>query len=91
MMDLHVLEVAGLVVDADLGRRQIQEANLPRSQQGAIRLSMKSPSSLDGQPWSFCFGPLAVAQHLAVGRGLDVLELADVAMEGDVRQLRSGT
>ena len=33
----------------------IQDANLPRSQHGAISPAIKSPSSFDGSHWSFCF------------------------------------
>ncbi len=85
-VDLHILEIARLVVDADLGRRDPgrELAALPAGRHQALD---EVAVRLGGQPLVLLLRPLGVAQHPAVGRGLDVGELADLAVEGDVRQL----
>src|SRR5262245_28201356 len=83
LVDLHVLEIAGLVVDADLGRSDPgrEPAALPaRLHQALDEVAV----GLGRQPLVLLFGPFGVAQDLAAGRGVDALELADVAVEGDV-------
>ena len=59
----------------------------PGSVTGFIRLLMNSPSSLDGSHLSFSRFQVGVVDHPAVRRRMDVLELADVAVERDIRQL----
>jgi hypothetical protein len=83
LRDLHIFEVARLVVDADLGRRD-PAANLP-ARSPAHQVAMKSPSSFDGSHWSLRFATRVVEQ-IARRRRLHVLELADLAVEGDMRQ-----
>ena len=47
---------------------------------------MKSPSAVDGSQSPLRLAPGGVVDQHAFGRRVDVLELADLAMEGDVRQ-----
>src|SRR5262245_25127787 len=80
LVNLHVLEIAGLVVDADpRGRYPGGEfAALPAGRHQALD---EIAVGLGGQPLVLPLGPLGLAQHLTRRRGLDVGELADVAVE----------
>ena len=84
--DLHVFEVARLVVDADLRRRD-PAGELAGSNCGCIRLSMNSRSLSEGRNSVAPLLPFRLAEDIAVHVRLDRGELADVAVEGDVRQL----
>jgi hypothetical protein len=68
---------------------EIQAANLPGSVSDFIRLAMKSPSWLDGSQSLLRFLPGRVIDQRAVGRRVHVLELADLAVERDVRAARA--
>ena len=65
---------------------EIQGAKPPISVTGSISEAMKSPSSGDGSQSLLALVPGGVVDQDAVRRGVDVLELADLAMERDVRQ-----
>ena len=64
----------------------IQDANLPGSLTGFISEAMNAPSLAEGSHSSLLFRPGRLVEQHAGRRGLDILELADVAVEGDMRQ-----
>src|SRR5258708_20230424 len=84
-LDLHIFEIAGLVVDADLGRRD------PGGELAGLgdRLHQRGDEvAVVGrrQPFALSLVPGGLVDQHAVRCGVDILELADGAMEGDVRQ-----
>ena len=84
--DLHVFEFARLVVDADLGRRD------PAGELARLHLRLHQAFDeravvVGRQEFAAALAPIGIAQHVAVHIRLDAGKLADVAMEGDVRQL----
>src|SRR5882757_8670845 len=84
-LDLHILEIARLVVDADLGRRDPgrELAGLGyRNHQRRDKIAVVRRR----QPIGFALVPVGLVDQHAVRRGVDVPELADLAVEGDVGQ-----
>src|SRR5579863_6569194 len=83
--DLHVLEIAGLVVDADARRSDPtgEFAGLgDRLHQAGDELAV----ILRRQPLTLLPLPRRIADQLAGGRYVGILELADHAVEADMRQ-----
>src|SRR5579872_238745 len=84
--DLHVFEVAGLVVDADAWRGD-PAGELARLGHRLHQAGNKVAVVLRRQPLPFVAIPCRVVDQRALGRNLRVLEFADLAVEADVRQL----
>src|SRR5208337_4896723 len=86
LLDPDVFELPRLAVDADLRNRD------PRRELAALEARPHQAGDeitvvLGGQPIVLVPRPFRFAQQLSVGRSLDVLELTDIAMEGDVGEL----
>src|SRR3569832_1134248 len=86
LRDLHVLEFARLVVDTNLERRD------PRGELARLELRLHQAFDevlvlLVRQEVAAVACPVGVAHLLAVDVRIDLRELADVAVERDVRQL----
>src|SRR5262245_3582884 len=84
--NLHVFEVAGLVVNADLGRRD------PAGEFSRLRLRLHQALDevavgIRRQEFVAPLLPVRIAQDLPIRIGLDRGELADVAVERNMRQL----
>src|SRR5262249_31295296 len=84
--ELHVLEIARLVVDADARRRDPARklsGVINRFHQRGDEISIRG----GGKPFVLLPLPCPRVEQLAVGRGMNVAKLADLAVEGNVRQL----
>src|SRR5258706_15500038 len=84
-LDLHILEIARLVVDADLGRRDPwgEAAGLGhRRHQRGDEIAVVQGR----QPPALALAPGRIVDQYAIRRGVDILELADLTMERDIRQ-----
>src|ERR1700686_2174327 len=84
-LDLHIFEIAGLVVDADFRWRN------PRREGADLRHRRHQRTDkiavVGGwQPFALAPIPGGIVDQEAVGCGMDILELADLAVEGGVRQ-----
>src|SRR6187455_2678440 len=84
-LDLHVFEIARLVVDADFRRRD------PRGELAHLGLRLHQTGDEvavvgRGQPGALALLPRGIADQLSVRIGMDALELADLAVERDIRQ-----
>src|SRR5262249_19589916 len=82
--DLHVLEIAGLVVDADLRRRdptrELAGLGNGRHQRGDELAVVRRR-----QPLVLVFRPSGLVDDSAVRLRKDILELTDMAVESDMR------
>src|ERR1051326_8336212 len=86
--DLHILEFAGLVVDADLRRRDPvgELAGLAhRRHQRGDEIAVRGGRQII----ALRLLPFGVAEQDAFRRGVDIPELADLAMERGVRQFEA--
>src|SRR5579863_7006294 len=83
--DLHIFEIAGLVVDAD-ARRGDPAGELARLGDPLHQADDEIAVGLRRQPLAEIAAPGGAVEDFARGRNLDVLELADLAMEADMRQ-----
>src|SRR6266700_4083694 len=84
-LDLHILEIARLVVDPELGRRnpggELADPG-DRNHQGSDEIAV-----IGGRkPFALSLVPGRIVDQHAVRRSVNILELADLAMERDVRQ-----
>src|SRR5262245_66337349 len=88
LVDLDVLEIARLVVDADLGCGDpgSELAPLPAGLHKALD---EVAVRLRGDPLIFPVRPLGIAQDIAFRGGLHIGELADLSMEGNVREFET--
>src|SRR3954470_18366788 len=82
--DLHVFEIARLVVDADLRWRD-PARELPGLDHGVHEALDEVAVLPRRQPGVLLFLPSRLPDRLPFRRDLHVLELADLAVEGDVR------
>src|SRR6478672_10621801 len=84
-LDLHVFKIAGLVVDADFRRRDpvgVDAGFGDRLHQRCDEVAVLGR----GQPFALAGIPGGVIDQDALWRGVDIPELADLAVERDVRQ-----
>src|SRR5262245_35729661 len=81
--DLHIFEIAGLVVDADAGR-----GDPARELAGLDHLFHQPLDELAiggrGQPLVLVLVPRRLVDDVAIGIGLDVAEFADLPMERNI-------
>src|SRR6516162_8736762 len=87
-IDSDVLEVTALIVDADFGWRN--PAREPTAVPARLHQALnESPIVVGRKPLAAAVLPLTRRQELSVGRSLDIFELTNEAVEGNVRQFRS--
>src|ERR1700689_5455828 len=84
--DFHVFEIARLVIDADAGRGD-PGGELPRFGDWLDQAADKIAVVLRRQPFAFVAIPGRLVDDEPRRRDMHVLELADLAMEADMRQL----
>src|SRR5271169_1989955 len=83
----HILEIAGLVVDADAGRRD-PAGEFARLDDLAHQACDKIAIVFRRQPLALAAVPARLVEKLSVRRDFHILELADLAAEADMRQLQ---